>query len=100
MNWLKGGINFADLVSTVSPSYAQEIQSPAFGEHLDGTLRKQSGKLVGILNGIDDEVYNPATDPHLTYNYSAKDLKGKAKDKRVLQKKCICRNVRIRFLRW
>ena len=85
VNWLKGGINFADLVSTVSPSYAQEIQSPAFGEHLDGTLRKQSGKLVGILNGIDAEVYDPETDPHLAYHYNAKNLKGKAKDKRVLQ---------------
>ncbi|RXT18858.1 starch synthase [Lacticaseibacillus chiayiensis] len=85
VNWLKGGINFADLVSTVSPSYAQEIQSPAFGEHLDGTLRKQSGKLVGILNGIDNEVYDPETDPHLPYHYNAKNLKGKAKDKRILQ---------------
>ena len=85
VNWLKGGINFADLVSTVSPSYAQEIQSPAFGEHLDGTLRKQSGKLVGILNGIDAEIYDPETDPHLAYHYNAKNLKGKDKDKRVLQ---------------
>ena len=85
INWLKGGINYADLVSTVSPSYAKEIQTPAFGEHLDGTLRKQSGKLVGILNGIDSEVYNPATDQNLAYNYDAKNLAGKAKDKKALQ---------------
>lgn len=85
MNWLKGGINYADLISTVSPSYAQEIQTPEFGEHLDGTLRKHRDKLVGILNGIDAEVYNPATDVNLTHNYSAKNLKGKAQDKQFLQ---------------
>ncbi|WP_338216912.1 glycogen synthase GlgA [Lacticaseibacillus salsurivasis] len=86
VNFLKGGINFADLVSTVSPSYAREIQTPQFGEHLDGTLRKQAGKLVGILNGIDTQLYDPATDKHLPAHYTASDLSGKAKDKRALQR--------------
>lgn len=86
VNFLKGGINFADLVSTVSPSYAREIQTPQFGEHLDGTLRKQAGKLVGILNGIDTQLYDPATDKHLSAHYTAGDLSGKAKDKRALQR--------------
>lgn len=86
VNFLKGGINFADLVSTVSPSYAREIQTPQFGEHLDGTLRKQAGKLVGILNGIDTQLYDPATDKHLPAHYTAGDLSGKAKDKRALQR--------------
>lgn len=86
VNFLKGGINFADLVSTVSPSYAQEIQTPQFGERLDGTLRKQAGKLVGILNGIDTQLYDPATDKHLPARYTVSDLSGKAKDKRALQR--------------
>ncbi|WP_461212898.1 glycogen synthase GlgA [Lacticaseibacillus sp. GG6-2] len=85
VNYLKGGINFADLITTVSPSYAGEIQTPAFGEHLDGTLRKQSWKLRGILNGIDTKLYDPQTDTHLYANYSASDLAGKAQDKRALQ---------------
>lgn len=86
VNWLKGGINFADAVTTVSPTYASEIQTPAFGEHLDGTLRRQAGKLQGILNGIDTTLYDPATDPNLKAPYTAKTVKEKAKDKRDLQK--------------
>ncbi|KRK70876.1 glycogen synthase GlgA [Lacticaseibacillus nasuensis] len=86
VNFMKGGINFADLVSTVSPTYAGEIQTPAFGEHLDGTLRKNAGKLVGILNGIDTALYNPATDQYLAKTYDAKHLAGKAKDKQALQR--------------
>ncbi|MFD1392659.1 glycogen synthase GlgA [Lacticaseibacillus jixianensis] len=86
VNWLKGGINFADVVTTVSPTYAQEIQTPAFGEHLDGTLRRQAGKLRGILNGIDTKLYDPATDANVKATYSAKTIKDKAKDKRDLQK--------------
>lgn len=85
VNFLKGGINFADLVTTVSPSYAGEIQTPAFGEHLDGTLRKQNWKLRGILNGIDTKLYDPATDAYLDTHYDAQDLSGKAKDKAALQ---------------
>lgn len=86
VNWLKGGINFADLVTTVSPTYAQEIQTPEFGQHLDGTLRRQAWKLRGILNGIDTKLYDPAKDQNLKVPYSAKTVKDKAKDKRDLQK--------------
>ncbi|WP_125702704.1 glycogen synthase GlgA [Lacticaseibacillus daqingensis] len=85
MNWMKGGINFADRVSTVSPTYAGEIQTPAFGEGLDGVLRNQSWKLRGILNGIDTTLYDPQTDAYLTANYSATALGGKAQDKQALQ---------------
>ncbi|WP_225048910.1 glycogen synthase GlgA [Lacticaseibacillus kribbianus] len=85
VNFMKGGINFADLVSTVSPSYAQEIQTPEFGEHLDGTLRRQAHKLVGILNGIDTTLYDPETDTHLAAPFDARDLSGKAQDKAALQ---------------
>lgn len=87
VNWLKGGINFADAVNTVSPTYAQEIQTPAFGEHLDGVLRANRHKLSGILNGIDTQVYDPATDPALKVNYTVKDLKSKRLDKRALQRR-------------
>ncbi len=87
VNWLKGGINFADAVNTVSPTYAQEIQTPAFGERLDGVLRANRYKLSGILNGIDMQLYDPATDLALTANYSAKNLKPKRQNKRALQRR-------------
>lgn len=86
VNMLMGGINFADRVNTVSPSYAEEIKTPAFGHGLDGVLRWNAWKLSGILNGIDTELYDPETDPHLAAHYSAKDLAGKKKDKAALQK--------------
>jgi len=86
VNFLKAGINFADAVNTVSPSYAQEIQTPQFGERLDGVLRANQAKLTGIMNGIDMQLYDPATDPALTANYSATNLAPKAKDKAALQK--------------
>ncbi|AEV94585.1 glycogen synthase GlgA [Pediococcus claussenii] len=85
INFLKGGINFADAVNTVSPSYAREIQTPEFGEQLDGVLRKNSWKLSGIINGIDSELYNPETDIQIKANYNAADLSGKAIDKSELQ---------------
>ncbi|VDG22658.1 glycogen synthase GlgA [Lactiplantibacillus mudanjiangensis] len=85
VNFLKGGINFADAVNTVSPSYAAEIQTPAFGERLDGVLRANAGKLHGIMNGIDMKRYDPATDPDLVAAYSAQDLTPKAIDKVALQ---------------
>ncbi len=62
---LKGGINAADRVTTVSPTYAREIQTPELGSGFDGILRRRAGDLVGILNGIDTERWNPATDPHI-----------------------------------
>src|SRR5207247_690950 len=76
---------FADALTTVSPRSAGEIQTPAFGEGLDGVLRARHAALRGILNGIDDAVWNPATDPHLPARYRAGDLAGKARCKRALQ---------------
>lgn len=86
VNFLKAGILYADAVNTVSPTYAEEIQTPAFGWGLDGVLRSVSGKLSGILNGIDYQVYNPADDPYLTDHFSVDDLTGKARLKAQLQK--------------
>src|SRR5690606_34601605 len=74
VNYLKGGINFSDVVTTVSPSYAEEIQTPAFGEGLEGTLRYNSWKIRGIINGIDYDINNPESDPRLDYHYTAEDL--------------------------
>ena len=77
LNLLKGGILAADLVSTVSRRYAEEIQTPEYGCGLDGVLRARSSVLTGVLNGIDVESWNPATDPHLPARYSARNRKGK-----------------------
>jgi starch synthase len=86
LNLLKGGIYHATLVTTVSPGYAREIQTPEGGERLDGVLRDRGGDVIGILNGIDDEVWDPAADPHLAAPYSAADLEGKAACKAALQR--------------
>src|SRR5216117_960209 len=85
INYLKAGIVLADALTTVSPRYAAEIQTPAFGEGLDGVLRARRAALHGILNGIDDGVWNPATDPQLPARYDAHDLAGKARCKQALQ---------------
>jgi starch synthase len=85
LNLLKGGIYHATLVTTVSPRYAREIQTPEGGEGLDGVLRDRGGDVIGILNGIDDEVWDPARDPHLAAPFSADDLDGKAACKAALQ---------------
>ena len=85
INYLKAGIVFADALTTVSPSYAAEIETPAFGEGLDGVLRRRHAALHGILNGIDDRLWDPATDAHLPYHYGAGDLAGKARCKTALQ---------------
>lgn len=84
MNLMKGGIIFADQVTTVSPHYAREIQTRALGAGLDGILRSLSFKLTGILNGIDVDEWNPATDANLASNYDADRLNGKALSKRAL----------------
>jgi starch synthase len=81
---MKGGIIFADQVTTVSPNYAREIQSPALGAGLDGVLRAVSYKFSGILNGIDVEEWDPDTDEHLPARFSIHDLSGKAAVKRSL----------------
>ena len=78
VNLLKGGILFADRLTTVSERYAREIQSPEFGCGLDAVMREHAAKLHGILNGVNDRVWNPATDPLLPQTYRALDLEGKA----------------------
>lgn len=85
VNFLKAGVNFADIVTTVSPSYAEEIQTAEFGEGLDGVLRRNSWKLSGILNGIDYEVNDPQTDSSIVKKYSKESLAGKLANKRALQ---------------
>ena len=74
---LKAGIIAADALSTVSPRYAREIQSPDQGHGLDWLLRARSDRLVGITNGVDYDIWNPETDPHIAANFSADDLSGK-----------------------
>ncbi|MFM1990997.1 MAG: glycogen synthase GlgA [Pseudomonadota bacterium] len=82
---LKGGLMFADRITTVSPTYAREILGPAEGHELDDVLRHRADRLSGIVNGIDDAVWNPATDPAIAARYDASDLSGKADCKRALQ---------------
>jgi starch synthase len=84
INFLKGGIVFADAVTTVSKTYAQEIQTPEYGFGLDGLLRKFSYKLSGIVNGIDVDVWDPKTDKFIDYNFN--DPKDKIKNKTAIQK--------------
>ena len=85
VNYMKAGILYADLVGTVSRTYATEIQYDYFGENLDGLLRKRSDSLFGIVNGIDYDTYNPETDKNLVANYSAKDWSKKGNNKVALQ---------------
>lgn len=77
VSYIKGGIAFADALNTVSPTYAQEIQTPEFGFGLDGVLRARSAVLTGILNGVDYAEWSPDVDPLLPARYSPKDLSGK-----------------------
>ncbi len=76
-NFLKGGIVFSDVLTTVSKKYAEEIQTPEFGEQLDGALLKRAADLRGILNGVDYALWDPAIDGHLAAHYTPKDLEGK-----------------------
>ena len=85
-NMLKGGLVYADAITTVSNTYAEEIKTPFYGEGLDGLMRARSGDLRGIVNGIDYDVFNPETDPDIVQNYNAKNFrKEKVKNKRALQ---------------
>ena len=86
VNLMKGGIECANAVTTVSPSYAKEILDPWYSHGLDTILRERSYKLRGILNGIDVENYNPETDKDVFKNYSVDNMRGKAVNKRELQK--------------
>jgi starch synthase len=86
-NYLKGGIVYSDIVTTVSDSYAYEIQTPFYGEGLDGLMSARASSLVGIVNGIDYEEYDPETDILVYNNFNARDFrKEKIKNKRALQK--------------
>lgn len=87
-NLLKGGIVYADYVTTVSPSYAEEIKTPLGGERLDGLLSARSQSLYGIINGIDTAVYNAKTDPKIFANFDLRNLTSKKKENKIaLQKK-------------
>jgi starch synthase len=86
VSFLKAGLQFADRITTVSPTYATEIQSDEGGMGLGGLLRERSGVLGGILNGIDISVWNPATDPNVAYRFSANELQFRAANKAALQR--------------
>lgn len=88
VNLLKGGIVFADLINTVSRTYAKEIQTKEFGFGLEGVLRTRAASLFGIVNGIDYSIWNPATDDCLAKKFTAESFKSKAKDKKDLQSYC------------
>lgn len=85
LNWMKGAIVFSDQISTVSPTYAKEIQTHEYGEGLDFLLKSFNYKLTGILNGIDYSVWNPQTDKNIPEKYSIKNLSGKKICKKLLQ---------------
>lgn len=86
MNILKGGLVYSDVITTVSETYAREIQTPEYGEGLDGLLRARSHQLVGILNGISYEHYNPSTDEYIFRRYNRRDfVSGKRANKTALQ---------------
>jgi len=87
MSFLKGGIAYCDAVTTVSPTYAQEIQTPSFGCGMDGLLRSRREALAGILNGIDTAAWNPAADPLIAERYDASSLESKKANKRALQQR-------------
>lgn len=85
INYMLGALHYADAITTVSPTYAGEIQTPEFGEGLDGVLRERSYALQGILNGIDVASFDPATDKRIAANYTVEDRSGKAVCKAKLQ---------------
>ncbi len=85
VNYMLGALRYADAITTVSPTYANEIQTPEFGEDLDGVLRERSYALQGILNGIDVAGFDPATDKRIAANYTVEDRSGKAVCKAKLQ---------------
>jgi starch synthase len=85
VSFMKAGLYFADHITTVSPTYAREIQTPEQGCGLDGLLRSRAGEITGILNGVDETVWNPATDSAIDSSYDAKKPAGKARCKAALQ---------------
>jgi starch synthase len=95
VNLLKGGIIYSDFISTVSRKYAEEIQTPEYGCGLEGVLRSRKDRLTGILNGVDYDDWDPATDKFLPMNYTANDLRGKQTCKAELLKKMGAVNPRL-----
>ena len=87
VGFLKGGLQLADAITTVSPTYALEIRTPEFGMGLDGLIRVRDNVLHGIVNGIDTEVWNPETDSHVAAGYSAKSLGARAKNRRAVEER-------------
>ena len=85
INYMQGALNYTDAITTVSPTYAEEIKTPDFGEHLDGILRRRAPILQGIVNGIDTNGFDPATDPRIAQNFTVEDRSGKAVCKARLQ---------------
>ncbi len=85
ISFLKGAINLADMVTTVSPTYSCEVQESRFGHGFDGLLRDRRQDFYGIINGLDQRIWNPDIDPHLTSNYTAENLRGKSSCKKALQ---------------
>jgi len=85
---MKGGLVFADRLCTVSPTYAEEIKTPFFGENMDGLLRARENTLSGILNGLDYNIFNPSDDRFLTNHFDADSPEGKLACKRALQREC------------
>lgn len=85
LSFIKGGLVFSDRITTVSPEYAREIQTPEFGHGLDGVLRHRANRLTGILNGIDARVWNPEQDPELAFHYGRDHLKNKTQCQAQLQ---------------
>lgn len=87
LSFIKGGIAYSDRITTVSPTYALEIQTPAFGYGLEGLLAHRSDYLVGIINGIDTNEWNPETDPHISQHYNVHSLHDKQHNKSELQRR-------------
>ena len=85
VNYMQGALNYTDAITTVSPTYAEEIKTAEFGEHLDGILRRRAPILQGIVNGIDTDGFDPATDPRIAQNFTVEDRSGKAVCKARLQ---------------
>lgn len=86
ISFIKGGLAYSDVINTVSEKYSQEIQTPAYGERLDGLLTYRRDVLYGIVNGLDYDVWNPAKDQAIAKNYDASSMEGKAENKLALQK--------------
>ncbi|MFZ2149723.1 MAG: glycogen/starch synthase [Minisyncoccia bacterium] len=87
MNFMRRGIRYADVINTVSPSYAREITTPEYGELLDPLLKERRSRLFGILNGINYDNYNPETNPYVEFKYNEENLSEKIKNKKILQQK-------------